>query len=155
MDTKVQSGPNVTADGTNVLVYTPKNAFTAWTTYQFPFGLTIGGGARYNGKLHRGTDGAVGTPLYIDAYWVVDAMASYRINKNVDIQLNLSTCSTSSTRRPSTRAATATRRARPARQRSPRTSRSDPLRPPGLPGAVRNSSPGRHRGFSLCGVPEK
>jgi len=90
MDTKVQSGPNVTADGTNVLVYTPKNAFTAWTTYQFPFGLTIGGGARYNGKLHRGTDGAVGTPAYIDAYWVFDAMASYRINKNVDIQLNVS-----------------------------------------------------------------
>ncbi|MNS40925.1 Catecholate siderophore receptor Fiu precursor [compost metagenome] len=89
MDTKVQSGPNVTADGTNVLTYTPKNSFTAWTTYQFPFGLTVGGGARYNGKLHRGTDGAVGTPAYIDSYWVFDAMASYRINKNVDIQLNI------------------------------------------------------------------
>ncbi|MDZ4355512.1 MAG: TonB-dependent receptor, partial [Variovorax sp.] len=89
MDTKVQSGPNVTADGTNVLTYTPKNSFTAWTTYQFPFGLTVGGGARYNGKLHRGTDGAVGTPAYIDSYWVFDAMASYRINKNIDIQLNI------------------------------------------------------------------
>lgn len=89
MNTKVLSGPTVTADGANVLAYTPKNAFTAWTTYQFPFGLTIGGGARYNGKLNRGTDGAVGTPAYTEAYWVVDAMASYRINKNVDIQLNI------------------------------------------------------------------
>ena len=64
-------------------------SFTAWTSYQFPFGLTIGGGARYNGKLTRGFDGAVGTPAYTDAYWVFDAMASYRINKNVELQLNL------------------------------------------------------------------
>ena len=68
---------------------TPKRAFTLWTTYQLPFGLTIGGGARYNGKLYRGTDGAVGTPAYVESYWVVDAMASYRINKNVDLQLNV------------------------------------------------------------------
>jgi catecholate siderophore receptor len=89
MDTKVASGPVVLADGGTALAYTPKNAFTSWTTYVFPFGLTIGAGARYNGKLHRGTDGAVGTPAFIDSYWVVDAMASYRINKNIDIQLNV------------------------------------------------------------------
>lgn len=87
--TKVVSGPSVLADGSGALAYTPKNSFSAWTTYQFPFGLTIGGGARYNGKLLRGSDSAVGTPAYVDSYWVFDAMASYRINKNVDIQLNL------------------------------------------------------------------
>jgi len=89
MDTSVTNGPAVTASGNDVLAYTPKSAFTLWTSYQLPFGLTIGGGARYNGKLERGTDGAVGTPAYTDAYWVFDAMASYRINKNVEIQLNL------------------------------------------------------------------
>ncbi|MDN8616938.1 catecholate siderophore receptor Fiu [Variovorax ginsengisoli] len=89
MDTSVQSGPAVTADGSDVLAYTPKNAFTLWTSYQLPFGLTIGGGARYNGKLHRGTDGAIGTPAYTDAYWVFDAMASYRLSKNVELQLNV------------------------------------------------------------------
>jgi catecholate siderophore receptor len=89
MDTKVTNGPAVTASGNDVLAYTPKNAFTLWTSYQLPFGLTIGGGARYNGKLERGTDGAVGTPAYTEAYWVFDAMASYRINKNVELQLNL------------------------------------------------------------------
>lgn len=89
MDTSVLSGPAITASGENVLTYTPKNAFTLWTSYQLPFGLTIGGGARYNGKLSRGTDGAIGTPAYADAYWVVDAMASYRINKNVELQLNV------------------------------------------------------------------
>ncbi len=89
MDTKVKSGPVVLADGSTALAYTPKSAFTSWTTYVLPFGLTIGAGARFNGKLHRGTDGAVGTPAYVDSYWVVDAMASYRINKNLDLQFNL------------------------------------------------------------------
>jgi catecholate siderophore receptor len=89
MDTEVLSGPAITASGENVLTYTPKNAFTLWTSYQFPFGLTLGGGARYNGKLSRGTDGAIGTPAYAEAYWVFDAMASYRITKNVELQLNI------------------------------------------------------------------
>ena len=89
MDTSVESGPAVTADGSRVLAYTPRNAFTLWTSYQLPFGLTLGGGMRYNGKLQRGTDGAIGTPAYTDSYWVFDAMASYRISKNVELQLNV------------------------------------------------------------------
>jgi len=89
MDTSILSGPSVLADGSNALAYTPKDAFTSWTTYAFPFGLTLGGGARYTGMLHRGTDGAVGTPTFVDSYWVFDAMASYRVSKNVDLQLNI------------------------------------------------------------------
>ncbi|MET3495904.1 catecholate siderophore receptor Fiu [Variovorax boronicumulans] len=89
MNTRVLSGPSVLADGSTALAYTPKKAFTLWTTYQLPFGLSLGGGARYNGKLMRGSDGAVGTPSYVDSYWVFDAMASYRVNKNVDIQFNV------------------------------------------------------------------
>ncbi|RZL94379.1 MAG: catecholate siderophore receptor Fiu [Variovorax sp.] len=88
MDTKVNGSNNV-LDTIDVLPYTPEQSFTAWTTYQLPFGVTIGGGARYNGKLTRGFDGMVGTPAYTDAYWAFDAMASYRINKNVEIQLNV------------------------------------------------------------------
>jgi catecholate siderophore receptor len=88
-NTKVDTGANVAADGSNGLTYTPKNAFTLWTSYRFPFGLTLGGGARYSGGLRRGTDGAVGTPNHTEAYWVFDAMASYRINKHVDLQLNV------------------------------------------------------------------
>ncbi|NDZ12154.1 catecholate siderophore receptor Fiu [Variovorax sp. WS11] len=88
MNTKVNGSTN-SQDQITVVPYTPKRAFTAWTTYQFPFGLTIGGGARYNGKLTRGFDGAVGTPAYTESYWVFDAMASYRVSKNVEIQLNI------------------------------------------------------------------
>lgn len=89
MDATVKTGTVVTADGSNDLAYTPKKAFTSWTTYRLPFGLTIGGGARYSGELKRGTDGAVGTPAYTKAYWVFDAMASYPVNRHVDLQLNV------------------------------------------------------------------
>lgn len=88
MNTKVESGKVVTASGINNLSYTPKQAFTGWTSYTLPFGLKLGGGARYVGEMLRGTDGAVGTPARVDAYWVFDAMAIYTVNKNLDVQLN-------------------------------------------------------------------
>ena len=88
-NTKVDTGATVAQDGSNGLTYTPKDAFSLWSTYQLPFGLTVGGGARYSGGLKRGTDGAVGTPNHTDSYWVFDAMAAYRVNKNVDLQFNV------------------------------------------------------------------
>ncbi|ABR88907.1 TonB-dependent receptor for iron transport [Janthinobacterium sp. Marseille] len=88
-DSKVAQGNNLAQDGSNGLTYTPTDAFSLWSTYQMPAGFTVGGGARYTGGLKRGTDGAVGTPNFTDAYWVVDAMATYRINKNVDLQFNV------------------------------------------------------------------
>ncbi|WP_432380838.1 catecholate siderophore receptor Fiu [Duganella sp. P38] len=87
--TSVEVGRTITASGENQLTYTPKQAFTAWTTYTLPFGLQVGGGARFSDKLARGTDGAIGTPKYADSYWVFDAMAAYTINKHVDLRLNV------------------------------------------------------------------
>jgi catecholate siderophore receptor len=89
MDTSVEAGKVITAGGDNHLTYTPKNSFTLWTSYDLPFGLKIGGGARYSDRLLRGTDGAIGTPAYTDSYWVFDAMASYQVNRNLDIRLNV------------------------------------------------------------------
>ena len=89
MSTKIDSGRLVTANGENSLAYTPKQAFTSWTSYTLPFGVTVGGGARYSGKLLRGTDGAIGTPAYVESYWVADAMASYALNKHIDLRLNV------------------------------------------------------------------
>ena len=89
MDTSVEAGKVVTTSGENALTYTPKSSFTLWTSYDLPFGLKVGGGARYSGRLLRGTDGAVGTPAYADSYWVFDAMASYQVNRNLDIRLNV------------------------------------------------------------------
>ena len=89
MDSSVESGKVATASGINTLSYTPKQAFTAWTSYDLPGGLKLGGGARFTDRLLRGTDSAVGTPAYTDSYWVFDAMASYRVNRNVELRLNL------------------------------------------------------------------
>ncbi|MBD8530228.1 MULTISPECIES: catecholate siderophore receptor Fiu [unclassified Massilia] len=89
MDTSVEAGRLITAGGENALTYTPKNSFTLWTSYDLPFGLKVGGGARYAGRLLRGTDGAVGTPAYADSYWVFDAMASYAVTPNLDLRLNV------------------------------------------------------------------
>ena len=88
MSTRVVEGPVVSADQTSNLSYTPDDAFTSWTSYRFPFGLTVGGGARYVGQMHRGTDGAVGTPTSIKSYTVYDAVLSYDISRNLSLRLN-------------------------------------------------------------------
>jgi catecholate siderophore receptor len=88
MNTKVD-GTSVTADGSQVFSFTPKQAFTAWTTYILPHGFTISGGARYVGKLNKPSDGATLVPKTVEGYWVYDAAATYTISKNVDLQLNL------------------------------------------------------------------
>lgn len=91
MNTKVD-GASIAADGSQAFSFSPKNAFTAWTTYQLPQGFTISGGARYIGKMNKPSDSPVSrteTPANIDAYWVFDAAATYTISKNVDVQLNL------------------------------------------------------------------
>lgn len=89
MNTSIEDGDAEAQDGGNELTYTPKHAFTSWTTYRLPFDLTVGAGARYVGGLKRGHDGAVGTPDHTEGYWVADAMASYPINRNLDLQLNV------------------------------------------------------------------
>lgn len=86
--TNVDAGAAVVADGTYNLAYTPEEAFTSWTTYRLPFGLTLGGGVRYSGETHRGTDGAVGTPVFTKSYTVYDAVASYQINDHLVLRLN-------------------------------------------------------------------
>ncbi|KAF1695607.1 TonB-dependent siderophore receptor [Pseudoxanthomonas jiangsuensis] len=86
--TEVDKGSLLTADGSNNLTYTPEDAFTSWTTYRLPFGLTVGGGVRYSGQMHRGTDGAVGTPAFTKSYTVWDAVASYPVNDHLSLRLN-------------------------------------------------------------------
>ncbi len=85
----VTEGQNVAQDGISALAYTPKHAFTLWTQYQATSDLSVGGGVRYVGSLRRGSDGAVGTPDHTEGYWVADAKLGYRVNSNLDLQLNM------------------------------------------------------------------
>jgi len=89
MDTEVIQGDGVTADGSDVLAYTPRNAFTTWTTYRFDSGLTLGGGARHNSDMTRGRDGAIGTPTHAEGYLVFDAVASYAFRNGLELRLNV------------------------------------------------------------------
>ncbi|GAB3306385.1 catecholate siderophore receptor Fiu [Luteimonas notoginsengisoli] len=87
-DATVTEGASLAEDGSRNLTYTPDEAVTSWTTYQFPFGLTVGGGVRYTAGLHKGTDGAVGTPQSTKSWTVYDAMVSYAVNDSVSLRLN-------------------------------------------------------------------
>ena len=85
----VRAGANVAQDGSTSLPYTPEHAFTLWNQYQATDALSVGAGARYIGSMHRGSDGAVGTPSFTESYWVADARLGYRVNSNLDLQLNV------------------------------------------------------------------
>lgn len=67
------------------LINTPRNSFNLWTTYQFPFRLNVGGGARFVDKRYGNN---INT-RFVESYWLIDATASYQINKFVDVRLNL------------------------------------------------------------------
>ena len=78
---------NATAlsDKGNEMPNTPKNSFSLWTTYEVMPKLTIGGGAFYVDEVYGDTANTV----YVPAYTRYDAMASYKLTKNIDLQLNV------------------------------------------------------------------
>lgn len=79
----VTAGPNP-AKG-NELPNTPKNSFSLWTTYDVTDKLTLGGGAIYVDDVW----GDVNNTVYVPSYVRYDAMVSYKLTRNVDLQLNV------------------------------------------------------------------
>ena len=73
------------SDKGNEMPNTPKNSFSLWTTYEVMPKLSIGGGAYYVDKVYGDTANTV----YVPSYTRFDAMASYKLTKNVDLQLNV------------------------------------------------------------------
>jgi catecholate siderophore receptor len=82
---QVDGGPMGKANDGNELPNTPKNSASLWTTYQVTPKLTIGGGAFYVDDVY----GSVANTTMVDSYVRYDAMASYKLTKNVDLQLNV------------------------------------------------------------------
>jgi catecholate siderophore receptor len=77
------------------ITWSPELTFTSWTTYHTPFGLSIGGGARYVDSVIRpvSTNNVPPPPNQTNMrtapdYWVVDMMASYALSEKVSLQLN-------------------------------------------------------------------
>ncbi|MCR4541466.1 TonB-dependent siderophore receptor [Pseudomonas sp. 18.1.10] len=69
----------------NQMPNTPENSFSLWTTYNVTPKLTIGGGAFYVDQVY----GDAANTVYVPSYTRYDAMASYKLTKNVDLQLNV------------------------------------------------------------------
>jgi catecholate siderophore receptor len=89
MDTEVVQG-STTQTGSQIN-WSPELTFSSWTTYRLPFGLTIGGGARYVDTVARSITNVTTVPLNTPTapeYWVVDAMLGYQVNEKVSLQLN-------------------------------------------------------------------
>ncbi|WP_349747093.1 TonB-dependent receptor [Pseudomonas frederiksbergensis] len=85
MDSEVVK-TTLAADEGNRMPSTPRNNFTFWSTYDLvPDKLTVGAGATFVDSQF----GNVANSVEIPSYWRYDAMASYRLTKNVDLQLNV------------------------------------------------------------------
>jgi len=67
------------------LAFTPKNSFSLWSTYDITPKLTVGGGAYYVDS--RWT--SVANDARIPDYWRFDAMAAYKVDRNLTLQLNV------------------------------------------------------------------
>ena len=91
LDPEIAKG--TAAQQSSVIQWTPKTAFTSWTTYKLPMGLTVGGGLRYVATVARSntlSSQNVATLFgQVPSYWVADAMGSYEIGKNLTLQLNV------------------------------------------------------------------
>lgn len=86
LDSEIDKSTDPTQVG-NELPQTPDNTFNFWTTYAFPFGLTIGGGAQYSGTRYNNASSL--NRRKSDEYWLFDAMISYAITKNIAAQVNV------------------------------------------------------------------
>ncbi len=93
MDTEIKEGTTGNNAAGAATRWSPKVSATMWTTYKFDDKLTIGGGARYMGEQKRLVDPAQAPATSnmpaIPHYTVVDAMASYKLSRNIALQLNL------------------------------------------------------------------
>ncbi|WP_369987977.1 TonB-dependent receptor [Pseudomonas xanthosomatis] len=69
----------------NQLPNTPNNSASLWTTYQVTPKFTVGGGAFYMDDVF----GNVANTTMVDGYVRYDAMAAYKLTKNIDLQLNV------------------------------------------------------------------
>lgn len=73
------------ADKGNEFPNTPKHSFSLWSTYALTPQLTAGVGAYFVDKQYGNTANTTSIP----SYWRFDAMAGYKFNKTVDLQINV------------------------------------------------------------------
>jgi catecholate siderophore receptor len=75
------------------LANVPRHSFNAWSTFDLPWRLQIGGGARYVGRRTASTttplDPSTGLVKALPGYWTSSAMAKRPLTARLDLQLNV------------------------------------------------------------------
>ena len=92
MDSELVRGAYDNAQVGDPLANTPEHTFSLFTTYEATRAFSFGGGAYYVSDSFGGNQGGAGGgsfEVFAPAYWRFDAFAAYRINDDVDLQLNV------------------------------------------------------------------
>ena len=80
----VDDGPNASNEGKEFPNIAP-HSLSLWSTYDIDSDWTVGGGSVYMDRRYSNTTNTVKLP----SYWRFDAMAAYKITKDVNVQLNI------------------------------------------------------------------
>ena len=83
MDSEITRSNN-TAEVGKEFGNTPNHSLSLWTSYRLPRAVEVGGGAQYVGDRFNSNTGTRTAP----AYWVIDAMASYRVSEQLTMRVN-------------------------------------------------------------------
>lgn len=90
LDSENRNSANAVQDGSE-LNWTPEYSGNLWTTYRLPFGLTVGGGTQYTGASRVSLNSTSAAEL--PEHWVFNAMASYSVNQDLTLRLNVNNVS--------------------------------------------------------------
>jgi catecholate siderophore receptor len=83
MDSEITRSNNAAEVG-NEFGNTPDHSLSLWTTYRLPTDIEVGGGVQYVGDRFNNNTAVRTAP----AYWLLDAMASYRISEELTLRVN-------------------------------------------------------------------
>lgn len=85
LDSELTDPGPLSSDKGNRFPNTPRHSFSLWTSYTPLPRLEIGGGAFYMSKVYGNT----ANTKWVPSYWRFDAMASYAVNKDLSLRLNV------------------------------------------------------------------
>ncbi|MES2259047.1 MAG: catecholate siderophore receptor Fiu [Pseudomonadota bacterium] len=93
MDAKIIEGSTGNSATGAATRWSPDLSATLWSTYKLNDAITFGGGVRYMSEQKRVIDPSLDVSLQnvpgIPSYAVADAVFSYKVHKNVTVQLNV------------------------------------------------------------------
>lgn len=84
LDSEIRES-NTPAEVGKDLLNTPRHSFSLWSTYRFPAGVEIGGGARYASSRFTSNTNT----REVGDYWLADATIAYDLSEKVRLRLNV------------------------------------------------------------------